>query len=195
MLQKKEIVEVLKISYDGLESDEKAIFLDIAYFFPMERGKSSNEACGYHPTLGIKVLQQKALITIVDGKFDMHDLIQEMGHNIVRGEHPNNPAKHSRVWKDEEIINMCHGDATMEECKTKAIQNDGDPSLFCKILSSMKRPRWLSLTKSDNYNVWNVYRNDDPSLFHVSRNGDPSLFRKILSSMKRLSWLSLTKFN
>ncbi|XP_021991012.1 disease resistance protein RUN1-like [Helianthus annuus] len=118
-----EIVEKLKISYDGLNIVEKELFLDIACFF---RGKSIEftyhgsdeamevfEACGYHPDIGIKVLRQKALITIVNGKFDMHDLVQEMGHYIVRGEHPNNPEKHSRVWKDDEIRNMCHGDATM----------------------------------------------------------------------------------
>ncbi|KAI3807090.1 hypothetical protein L1987_23012 [Smallanthus sonchifolius] len=90
---------------------------------------------------GIEVLKQKALITIVGGKFDMHDLIQEMGHNIVRGEHPNNPEKHSRVWKDEEIKNMFHGDATMENYKIEAIQYDGDPSLFLLELFKMENLR------------------------------------------------------
>ncbi|KAL8252446.1 hypothetical protein R6Q59_036139 [Mikania micrantha] len=75
------------------------------------------EACGYHPEIGIKVLRQKALITIVKKErggnvFDMHDLVEEMGHYIVRGEHPKNPRKHSRVWKREEIKDMYFGDAT-----------------------------------------------------------------------------------
>ncbi|KAI3807085.1 hypothetical protein L1987_23007 [Smallanthus sonchifolius] len=101
---------------------------------------------------GIKLLRQKALITVVDDRFDMHDLVQEMGHYIVRGEHPNNPEKHSRVWKDEEIRNMCLGDAAMENYKTEAIQHlhHNPPyshlSLLCKIVSSMKKLRWLSLT-------------------------------------------------
>ncbi|KAI3807088.1 hypothetical protein L1987_23010 [Smallanthus sonchifolius] len=84
------------------------------------------EACGYHPHIGIKVLIQKALITIVDTsygvRFDMHDLIQEMGHYIVRGEHPNNPEKHSRVWKQEEINDMCLGDATMHLPRLKVLE-------------------------------------------------------------------------
>ncbi|GJR71472.1 hypothetical protein Tco_0083837 [Tanacetum coccineum] len=68
------------------------------------------EAFGFHPVIGIKVLMQKALITVTsEGKFDMHDLVQEMGHYIVRGEHPDNPEKHTRVWKREEINNLCHG--------------------------------------------------------------------------------------
>ncbi|GJV99383.1 Toll/interleukin-1 receptor domain-containing protein [Tanacetum coccineum] len=71
------------------------------------------DACGFHPEIGIKVLIQKSLITIdSDERFGMHDLIQEMGHYIVRGEHPNNPEKHSRVWKHAEVRNMCFGDAT-----------------------------------------------------------------------------------
>ncbi|GKE85538.1 Toll/interleukin-1 receptor domain-containing protein, partial [Tanacetum coccineum] len=93
-----EIVDKLKISYDGLKPVEKELFLDIACFF---RGKFKwdtmkiLDACGFHPEIGIKVLIQKSLITIDSyGRFGMHDLIQEMGHYIVRREHPNNPERH-----------------------------------------------------------------------------------------------------
>ena len=117
-----EIVEKLKISYDGLKKVEKELFLDIACFFRGRRRENGVaevfEACGFHPDIGIKVLIQKALITVNSyGCFDMHDLVQEMGHYIVRGEHPNNPEKHSRVWKREEINNMCLGDTTMVKVK------------------------------------------------------------------------------
>ncbi|KAK1427526.1 hypothetical protein QVD17_16213 [Tagetes erecta] len=156
-----EILEKLKISFDGLKSVEKELFLDIACFF---RGKSTRksyiggdkardifEACGYHPDIGRKVLKQKALISIVDGRFDMHDVVQEMGHYIVRGEDPNNPEKHSRVWKHDEILNMCLGDSIMDNDKIEAIQyvhcfTPGHLSRFCKIVSNMKKLRWLSLT-------------------------------------------------
>ncbi|GJS13269.1 Toll/interleukin-1 receptor domain-containing protein [Tanacetum coccineum] len=121
-----EIVDKLKISYDGLKPVEKELFLDIACFFrgeltwdPMEMF----DACGLHPEIGIKVLIQKSLITISsDGTFGMHDLIQEMGHHIVRGEHPNNPEKHSRVWKYAEVRDMCFGDATVENDQIEAIE-------------------------------------------------------------------------
>ncbi|GKC19756.1 Toll/interleukin-1 receptor domain-containing protein [Tanacetum coccineum] len=106
-----EIVDKLKISYDGLKPVEKELFLDIACFFRGELKGDTMEifdACGFHPEIGIKVLIQKSLITIdSDERFGMHDLIQEMGHYIVRGEHPNNPEKHSRVWKQAEVSNMC----------------------------------------------------------------------------------------
>ncbi|KAI3763066.1 hypothetical protein L1987_53516 [Smallanthus sonchifolius] len=150
------ILEQLKISYDGLETMEKRLFLDIACFF---RGKSAKynddaieilEACGLHPDIGITILRQKALINIVDSKFDMHDLVQEMGHYIVRGEHPNNPEKHSRVWKQEEINDMCLGDATMVNHKIEAIMyhaRERHVGLnLSNIVSNMKKLRWLSLS-------------------------------------------------
>ncbi|KAL7587750.1 hypothetical protein Lser_V15G37501 [Lactuca serriola] len=119
------IVETLKISFDGLTKVERELFLDIACFF---RGREKDEAmeileaCGFHPVIGVKVLIQKSLITISeDGVFDMHDLVQEMGHHIVRGERPNNPEKHTRVWKEEDVAKICDIDATTELDKIEAI--------------------------------------------------------------------------
>ncbi|CAI9297015.1 unnamed protein product [Lactuca saligna] len=114
------ILEVLKISFDGLTKVEKELFLDIARFFgrgfKIERAMLILDACGFHPLRGIKVLVQKALITITeDGEFDMHDLVQELAHYIVRGEHPKNPEKHSRIWKKEDVLKIYAMDATMAD--------------------------------------------------------------------------------
>ncbi|GKD84427.1 Toll/interleukin-1 receptor domain-containing protein, partial [Tanacetum coccineum] len=156
-----EIVEKLKLSYDGLKTVEKELFLDIACFF---RRSSRNyaieilDACGFHPDIGIKVLIQKALITInSDGDFDMHDLIQEMGHFIIRGEHPDNPEKHSRVWKDVDISNMCFGDATNENDKIEAMgyyfSLDVVPSHFFKFVSNLKKLRRIHVIMSNDNHV------------------------------------------
>ncbi|GKE58351.1 hypothetical protein Tco_1497536, partial [Tanacetum coccineum] len=130
------------------------------------------EACGFHPDIGIKVLIQKALITInSNGTFDMHDLVQEMGHYIVRGEHPNNPEKHSRVWKKEEIDQMYREDTTMVNDETEVIchPDNGRRALpYSKIVSKMKKLRWLrvkdcslegptSLSNELRYIKWNCY--------------------------------------
>ncbi|KAL7586430.1 hypothetical protein Lser_V15G37481 [Lactuca serriola] len=121
-----DILGKLKVSFDGLTRDEKKLFLDIACFFRWENKDYAMErldACGLHPVIGVKVLIQKALITISkDGEFDMHDLVQEMGHHIVRGEHPNNPEKHTRVWKEEDVAKICAMDATTELNKIEAIK-------------------------------------------------------------------------
>ncbi|CAI9297052.1 unnamed protein product [Lactuca saligna] len=122
------ILGKLKVSFDGLELFEQDLFLDIACFFRWEKKATAMEildACGFHPVIGIEVLRQKALITISeDGRFDMHDLVQEMGHYIVRGEHPNNPEKYSRICKNEDVFRICAMDAMMVSDKIEAIKMD-----------------------------------------------------------------------
>ncbi|KAL4570072.1 hypothetical protein LXL04_025723 [Taraxacum kok-saghyz] len=121
-----DIVGKLKISFDGLKMVEKELFLDIACFFRRKNKKLAMkilDACGFHPVIGVQVLIQKALITVLsNGEFDMHDLLQEMGHDIVRGGHPNSPEKHSRIWKEEDLLTICAMDATTELDTIEAIQ-------------------------------------------------------------------------
>ncbi|CAH1430635.1 unnamed protein product [Lactuca virosa] len=119
------ILEKLKVSFDGLTKVHKDLFLDIACFFRWEEidiAMEKLDACGFYPVIGVEELRQKALITILDGNFDMHDLVQEMGHYIVRGDYPKNPEKHSRIWKKEDVERICAMDASMELDKIEAIQ-------------------------------------------------------------------------
>jgi len=105
----KSIQEILKVSYDGLDDNEKDIFLDIACFF---KGKPADyvikilDGCGFSSDIGIKVLMEKSLITVDQpNKFVMHDLLQEMGREIVRQESPTEPGERSRLWFHEDV---CH---------------------------------------------------------------------------------------
>ncbi|XP_059628662.1 disease resistance protein Roq1-like isoform X3 [Cornus florida] len=101
----KEILRVLKISFDGLDEMEKEIFLDIACFF---KGKHKCyvtrilDSCGFCPGIGIPVLVEKSLITITNDHFCMHDLIQEMGWYIVCQESQES-RKRSRLWLREDV--------------------------------------------------------------------------------------------
>lgn len=98
---KSEIYKTLRLSYDGLEQTEKQTFLDIACFFKGEdvvRVNKILDGCEFHPTIGIRVLTEKSLIFIEEGKLWMHDLLQEMGREIVREESPQEPGKRSRLW-------------------------------------------------------------------------------------------------
>ncbi|XP_029126224.1 TMV resistance protein N-like [Cajanus cajan] len=103
------IQNVLEVSYDGLDNLQKKIFLDIAFFF---KGEDKDDvirildACGFYATSGVKVLEDKALITIsYAGTIQMHDLIQEMGLNIVRGG-SEDPGKRSRLRDIEEVSDV-----------------------------------------------------------------------------------------
>ncbi|KAL4574279.1 hypothetical protein LXL04_021107 [Taraxacum kok-saghyz] len=149
------ILEKLKISFYGLTAKERELFLDIACFFKGSFKDDEGvmmilEACGFHPVIGIKVLIQKGLITISeDGEFGMHDLVQEMAHYIVRGEHTKNPEKHSRVWKEEDVRDICAMDAMMNLDETEAIrfQSVGSEELIrlLTVAANMKKLRWIEL--------------------------------------------------
>ncbi|XP_031286195.1 TMV resistance protein N-like [Pistacia vera] len=103
---KKEILDVLQISFDGLEESEKKIFLDIACFFN-GRGRSYVtrilESCGFFPNIGIDILIDKSLIIHNGYKLWMHDLLQQMGQQIVKRECLEEPGKRSRLWMETDI--------------------------------------------------------------------------------------------
>ncbi|XP_042752956.2 TMV resistance protein N isoform X2 [Lactuca sativa] len=148
------ILEKLKISFDGLTPLERELFLDIACFFRRrlkdEESLMILDVCGYHPVIGIKVLVQKALIVISeDGRFDMHDLVQEMAHYIVRRKHPKNPEKHSRVWKKEDILKICAMDVMTNLDKIEAIYGrwcrSDESQRVLQVATNMKKLRWIYL--------------------------------------------------
>ncbi|KAJ8759316.1 hypothetical protein K2173_006836 [Erythroxylum novogranatense] len=119
------IHNVLKLSYDGLDREEKAIFLHIACFFKGENIDEAKEvfnSCGLSADVGVSVLVDKSLVTIskYDDKLDMHDLLQEMGREIVRQE-SNDPRGRSRLWDAEEIRRVFEENEGTEELKIESI--------------------------------------------------------------------------
>ncbi|XP_040998242.1 disease resistance protein RUN1-like [Juglans microcarpa x Juglans regia] len=102
----KDIYEILKISYDGLDDDEKDIFLDIAIFLKgnsVEYVTKILDTCGFSSSIGIARLKENCLINICYQCVEMHDLLQEMGKEIVRQESPKEAGKRSRLWFHEDV--------------------------------------------------------------------------------------------
>ncbi|XP_028752992.1 TMV resistance protein N-like [Neltuma alba] len=100
-----DILEILQVSFDGLEYNEKTIFLDIACFFNGEAKDNVIqilENCGLHPRIGIPVLIEKSLLTEFEGCLWVHDMLREMGKKIVFLESPNDAGKRSRIWSLED---------------------------------------------------------------------------------------------
>ncbi|XP_009785918.2 TMV resistance protein N-like isoform X1 [Nicotiana sylvestris] len=100
-----EIVDKLKISYDGLEPVEQAIFLDIACFL---RGREKDEiiqileSCEFGADIGLRVLIDKSLVFISEkDTIEMHDLIQDMGKYVVNMQ--KDPGERSRLWLAEDF--------------------------------------------------------------------------------------------
>ncbi|XP_076932854.1 TMV resistance protein N-like [Bidens hawaiensis] len=112
----------LEISYNGLEDDQKEIFLDVVCMMKYSQKEIAIkilDSCGYYAEIGLGVLEQKSLITISNfGELDFHDRIEEMGWNIVRRSHPNEPRRHSRLWIKKEIE-----DILVKELGTKATRS------------------------------------------------------------------------
>ncbi|XP_031116704.1 TMV resistance protein N-like [Ipomoea triloba] len=107
-----DVQEILKISYDALDDDTQYIFLDIACFFI---GDDKNkitilEACDFFPGSGIKTLADRCLLTInKDEKFEMHDLVRDMGREIVRKESPKELGKRRRLVDPKDVIDVLQG--------------------------------------------------------------------------------------
>ncbi|KAI9086125.1 hypothetical protein K1719_031846 [Acacia pycnantha] len=106
------IHEVLKISYDCLQDGAKIIFLDVACFFKDETLNSLGkivQACYSGARFYIDVLVDKSLVAMKDnGRLRMHDLIKQMGREIVRKEAPSNPGKHSRLFNYKDVLKVLH---------------------------------------------------------------------------------------
>jgi hypothetical protein len=104
------IQKILGISFDSLKSPTNDIFLDIACFFvsmDQEYAFKILDGCDFFPGIGIPILIQRSLITIdFQNKLMMHNLVQDMGREIVHKESPKHPQKCSRLWLHKDVLNV-----------------------------------------------------------------------------------------
>ena len=102
----KKIIEILEIGFDGLEDIEKEIFLHIACFFNMKGNDYIVEildCLGLHPKIGLKVLIERSVLNYYGNIYWMHDLLQQMGQDMVRRDCPLEPEKWSKLWLYKDI--------------------------------------------------------------------------------------------
>ncbi|XP_042948558.1 disease resistance protein RPV1-like isoform X2 [Carya illinoinensis] len=105
------IQKILKRSFDSLDDIRKIIFLDIACFFVgvgEEYVITILDGCGFPSISGINILVQRALLRIDNQKLVMHDLIRDMGREIVREESKQYPGKRSRLWFHNDVLSVLH---------------------------------------------------------------------------------------
>ncbi|PHT33032.1 hypothetical protein CQW23_29369, partial [Capsicum baccatum] len=110
-----DILGKLKIGLDGLEKDEMRIFLDIASLYnnrPVYYVEQILKSCGIH-MVGISRLIEKSLLSVTSLEyFNMHNLIREMGENVLREKYRN-----SRIWLPKEVHDLFTG-----KLKTKKVE-------------------------------------------------------------------------
>ncbi|XP_058755505.1 disease resistance protein RUN1-like isoform X1 [Vicia villosa] len=147
-----QVQQKLKISYDGLNDDtEKEIFLDIACFFiGMDRNDVIQilNPCGLFAEIGISVLVERSLITVDDkNKLRMHDLLRDMGREIIREKSPKEPEERSILWFREDVLGVL-----FDQNGTKAVEGlalklpiANSKCFSTKAFKKMKRLRLLQL--------------------------------------------------
>ncbi|KAJ0800434.1 putative TIR domain, P-loop containing nucleoside triphosphate hydrolase [Helianthus annuus] len=149
----KETLEILELSYYGLEDDYKEIFLDVACIlkgWEKERAIRALESRDFHARSGLRVLEQKSLITLSrHGRLGMHDHIVEMGKNIVRRLYPNLPNRHSRLWIKEETENILVEDKGTEAIRCMTVEFL-DPVIVMRGLRKMQELEFLEVKGSSN---------------------------------------------
>ena len=106
-----QVQKKLRISFDALSDNTvKDIFLDISCFLiGMDKNYVEKilDGCGFFAEIGIKVLIQRCLLTIgARNKLMMHDLLRDMGREIVRENYPKEPGKRSRLWLHEDVMDI-----------------------------------------------------------------------------------------
>ena len=105
----REILSVLRISFDDLQQPDKEIFLHIACFFNHINGDDGIKFLDYLEIgvgIGLAVLKDKSLIKLHGNQLWMHDLLQEMGRDIVYQKCPEDPGRRSRLCSFKDINNV-----------------------------------------------------------------------------------------
>ncbi|XP_065875733.1 disease resistance protein RPV1-like isoform X2 [Euphorbia lathyris] len=116
-----DIQSKLRTSYDSLVETEQFIFLNIACFFVgynKEYVIKILDGCGFLPVQGISALIRRCLMKVgSNDKLVMHDLLRDMGREIVRQENAIDHGERSRLWDYEDVT-----DALTNKMGTNAVQ-------------------------------------------------------------------------
>ncbi|KAK9938498.1 hypothetical protein M0R45_015231 [Rubus argutus] len=132
--------------------EEKKIFLDIACFFNGEDKDRLTEvltSSDVSTIIGIQVLKERSLLTLSNGRLWMHDLLREMGCEIVRRESLDEPGKRSRLWLPEDINHVLRKNTGTEAIEGISM-NSTDESrvevdVNAKSFSMMSKLRYLKI--------------------------------------------------
>ncbi|KAM4075778.1 hypothetical protein ACJW30_12G014100 [Castanea mollissima] len=133
------ILNVLRISFHGLDETEKKIFLNIACFFNhMDKDNVLEilDSLELFPLIGLRVLVDKSLIKLHWNRLWMHSLLQDMGRDVVLQECPKDPGKRSRLWLYKDIDNVLITNTGTEAVEgivlklPRPIETDWNPESF-----------------------------------------------------------------
>ncbi|XP_033509467.1 disease resistance protein RUN1-like isoform X2 [Nicotiana tomentosiformis] len=147
-----DIQKILKISFDGLDDETQTVFLDITCAFHGFNEREVTEilnACGFHAKSAIATLVQKHLLQRSWHGLVMHDLVRDMGREIVRMESTRDAGKRSRLFIPQEVRDVLQGNEGSENVEVLKV----DPgtlkgvNLSTKAFEQMKNLRVLIINE------------------------------------------------
>ncbi|PHT85321.1 hypothetical protein T459_07427 [Capsicum annuum] len=148
-----DIQSILKTSFDGLPHDTKNVFLDIACAF---HGLSEYDvtrilnACRFHTESEIATLVQRNLLQRDGLCLVMHDLVRDMGREIVRLESAQYPGKRSRLFIPEEVCDVLQGNNGSKNIEVLKLDRVGElkgVDLSTEAFKQMKKLRVLIINE------------------------------------------------
>jgi len=115
----------LLISYHALDGELQRAFLDIACFFiGIEREyvtKVLGARCRPNPEVVLETLSERSLIQVFGETVSMHDLLRDMGREVVCKASPKQPGKRTRIWNQEDAWNVLEQQKVRAQCIHESI--------------------------------------------------------------------------
>ncbi|KAG6628014.1 disease resistance protein RUN1-like isoform X2 [Carya illinoinensis] len=144
-----DIQKILQTSYERLSEEEKNVFLDIACFFNGQLQLDDViikilDSSSFCPNFSIPRLREKCLISEFDGRLQMHDLLRDMGREVVRQESPENPGARSRLFFYKDVREVLEDDTGRNKVEAIVIDfPEGDEIIHLSpnAFKNMKRLR------------------------------------------------------
>ncbi|CAL5413883.1 unnamed protein product [Camellia sinensis] len=170
-IQKKK--KTLRISFGSLDDDKmKGIFLDIACFFigtDKDYVITILHGCGFCAEIEISVLISRCLLRInKENELTMHDLLRDMGREIIHEKFPKEIRKRNRLWFHEDVCYVLE-------------KNEGTKAVEGVILTlpMLKKIPWsnkafVGMPKLRLLQINNVHHNGD--------------FEHLFEELRRLCW-------
>ncbi|KAK6805221.1 hypothetical protein RDI58_003006 [Solanum bulbocastanum] len=105
-----QVIKKLKFGYDSLKDDhDKNLFLDIACFFTRKDKDyviAVLDESYIYTRVGIQNLTDRFLLMIEGNKLIMHQMLRDMGREIVRQESSRKPGRRTRLWHYKDSFNV-----------------------------------------------------------------------------------------
>ncbi|CAN6572289.1 unnamed protein product [Malus baccata var. baccata] len=172
------IHETLRLSYDGLNDDHvKGVFLDISHFFINRVGTevvAILDGCSrFCVESEIRTLEDRCLLDYDSASYRMHDLIRDMGREIVRAECAMEPGKRSRLWHHEDVTSVLRNESGTEAIRglTLELPEKSDEHPFRT--KAFKKMRHLKFLQLKNVKLTGSYRHLSKELRSLCWEGFP----------------------